>query len=204
MIWFKVNQEGRTPTRCCPTTTTPLTAIMPDTMACLRTLLARGNRSWWRRKVKSCLCRVQAQTFGISLCRCQWNATAKVKHQTRADEAHSVCRHKSDTTFTFGFLWMGSSVKTNIWYVVTIRKQEEDCMSSSYSLFSKDGNIFILENFYVSVTPFTVYPTKVFFLFWNTLDHRKTCYTVCNYLMRWYYLYVIYCTQDENTVVGNL
>lgn len=162
MTWHGVTQMGRTPTRSSPTTTTlTLIAITPDTTVCLRTSLARANQSWWHQKIRAVCVEINNRPLAFlpALCCHQWKATAKVEHQTRAANkalVRTVCRHKLDTAFTFVFLsgWDPSqfcpasheksgTFRTNFWYMITIRKQEEDCMSPWFSLYSTEGKIYL-------------------------------------------------------------
>lgn len=158
-IWRGVSQRAPTPTRSSPTTTTRTrTSTTPGTTACSRTSPARAHQRWRRRSDSSRLCPHQAQTLPAFFRpprrappprrRTQWKATAKVEHQTRAaDGARSVCRHNNGHHVSVLFFSCPAS-RTEDRQDRHFQDREDDCMSPLFSLFSKYGNIFILENLF--------------------------------------------------------
>lgn len=150
--------------------------------------------------------------FCLALCCHQWKATAKVEHQTRAANkalVRTVCRHKLDTAFTFVSLsgWDPSQLcpashkksgtfRTNFWYMIFMRKQEEDCMSPWFSLYSKEGkyiysaSISFFFALYPSIYLSSNYSSDV--ILKHIVPYRAITHDAfCNYLRRHSYLYVI-------------
>lgn len=87
--------------------------------------------------------------------------------------------------------------RTNFWYMITTREQQEDCMSPRSSLYSNDLFIQLASLIFFCLYP-SIYLSSNCSL-WKTHCTITSHSKLCNYLKRYYYLYVLYCIQDENT-----
>lgn len=161
-IWGGVNRRALTPTQSCPTTTTLIhtptpTTTTPGTTACSRTLPARAEQRWRRRGDSSHLCPHQAQTFPAFPPAAAPPYPVKSYSQSRtpnscADRARSVCRHKNGHC-VYVLFFSSRASRTEDRLVQDRRgRREDNCMSPSFSFSSEDGNIFILNFSFFSVS----------------------------------------------------